>query len=281
MYNGLIMKKGFTLIELLVVISIIGLLASLVLVSLSSARESARIAALKQFSTSIYHALGANIIGYWNFNDGTYNDISGNGNNVDQSTSNCVIINNSGIDEKGIRCTGSARYTVSNRPKLNSASGSIAEEFWVKLSSSSDFFNAGRAGAYYLHYNAGVPKIVLDFTREDDSVCTATNDTSLLINSWNHIVFSYNKNGGSNIAKIYINSVLVPLALANCNTSGFIKNNSVSGFIINNSISVGAIDIDDVRLYDGNLDLAEIQQHYAEGIYKRQLAGLTNNLLLR
>ncbi|MBI2577934.1 MAG: LamG domain-containing protein [Candidatus Wildermuthbacteria bacterium] len=71
---------GFTLVELLIVIAIIGILAGIVMVSMQSRTEKARIAKLKSFSSQVQHRLGMEAAGRWEF-ENSMNDSSGQGKN--------------------------------------------------------------------------------------------------------------------------------------------------------------------------------------------------------
>jgi prepilin-type N-terminal cleavage/methylation domain-containing protein len=78
-------KRGFTLIELLVVIAIIGIIASVVLASLNSARDKGRIGAGQLQSSNIFRSIGDSAVLQLDFNEcsgAIASDQSGSGNNA-------------------------------------------------------------------------------------------------------------------------------------------------------------------------------------------------------
>lgn len=79
--NNLKIKKGFTLIELLVVIAIIGILSGMVVINMSGATDSARIAKNQNFASSAKHFMATALAGEWTFDGQNANDSSGNNNN--------------------------------------------------------------------------------------------------------------------------------------------------------------------------------------------------------
>ncbi len=83
-YNVRMWRKGFTLIELLVVVAIIGILASVVLASLNSARQKGQIAAIKSNLRNMSDQME---ISY--DTNGNYGGISGTGANANFPDTTC------------------------------------------------------------------------------------------------------------------------------------------------------------------------------------------------
>jgi prepilin-type N-terminal cleavage/methylation domain-containing protein len=128
-------NRGFTLIELLVVISIIGVLSSIVLVSLKGAREKATVGAGLQFDSSNYHAFGADAVAIYNFDDGILNpltDTSGNANgNLGCSS---VSSYGDGIIGKAIKLTSAGFCSINPYKYVDfNKNGGGSVSFWIKL----------------------------------------------------------------------------------------------------------------------------------------------------
>ncbi|MCX6759921.1 MAG: prepilin-type N-terminal cleavage/methylation domain-containing protein [Candidatus Nealsonbacteria bacterium] len=279
------MKKGFTLIELLAVISIIGLLASIVLVSLNGAKESARMAALKEFSASIYHALGANIIGYWKF-DGNLNDSSGNNYNLGCSGA-CGSFNDNGIDGK-YAIFNNDRYFFYNGtdPKLDNKSGAITVEFWIKTTSgkgglvgSGPFLPDGYPFYIYAVDALDTYKIGAYFFDSSGGRLVAMKEVGIFEDKWHHVCVTYN---GKGTAVVYIDAKqgtpAIDLTMVGLRKSSILEIGRRSDYP---TITGYTGSLDELRIYDQSLDSAQIEQHFAEGLYKIQLAELTNNSLLK
>lgn len=274
-------SAGFTLAELLVVLSIISLLASITLVYVQKGRDKARIAKIRQFSTSIYHTL-PDIKGFWNFDDGTANGLIETQWDKSPWDVYSASVEDGGVSGKALKVEwGYVTFEkLAGLPKPES--GAITVEGWAKR-------DVGEAGQLYIatacyhyctifpwtlqHRYGNIVRWQIYNGLPTNGYCYFYSDVSNVPyfnpDSWNHFTGTYD---GINKLRLFVNGYEV--------TTGF--NGSCSGSFYAGwpgndywKITIGSGDsygyIDEVRVYYEALSDVQIKQHYTEGARKRGL----------
>ncbi len=274
------MSKAFTLLELLVVITIIGILASIVVVSMSGSTGSAEIAKGKSYAQQVHALLGHEARGVWDFDEGAQDtcagskdvcDTSGYGNHGTISGASYVT---SDLNGYALSFNGSSDYVKIDGIVVSNPS-SLTISSWFKKQGNGDNYEC------VLHQSSdtsiGNSSYWMGVDLDDYFTATigartgigwAAGQTNVKANlgEWNYLVASWN----GSIVKIYINGEYnkqYSLATySNLTTPTRIGASSDGLNYRFNGL------IDEVRIYTAALPAAEIQEYYVKGL-KRLLSG--------
>lgn len=251
--------SGFTLIELLVVIAIIGILSGIVLGFLNAARESGRITALIQFDTNINHTIGDQLVGEWKFEEAagtTVFDTSGFGNNGTITGSYSRV---KGVLGNALSLFLGSSVSIPPSNSLNLKKNSFTASIWMKTDNVNDmrvFSLAGDSNSAFLSNYQGYLRSCFGLPgNECDARTLFISD-----NKWHNVAVI----GDSKSIRIYFDGKL---------RTDHIQ--SPSSAIMTGGLRLGSFSsyqglLDDFRVYSAPLEVAQIQQLYAEGLQSHQ-----------
>ena len=268
-------QKAFTLIELLVVIAIIGLLATIVLVSVGGLREKARLAGGQKLDTQLKRIL--NTVGSWEFSEGaggTVADGSGYGNNgtINGATWSTVTVSGEGsslsfdgnddeVDMGNVLNMGVNNFTISAWAKVDA--GSFGK--WSIFDKVSGGTNQGYG--YGIETDGSIRYRLRDSV--DNTTISATIGSGYADSNWHYFTWMVDRTGG--ISKMYVDGVQIG---SNIDISSLGTDTIDSGSTVKIGRNLDGI-IDDVRIYDQSLNLSEIEQLYVASLEKHPpMAGL-------
>jgi len=269
-------NKAFTLLELLVVIAIIGILSSIVIVSMSGSTDSATIAKGKAYAQQVHALLGHEAVLNLAFNENAHDTCPDGADICDASgyDNNGEIYNDahfveSPVDGYAVSFDGSGDYI--NIPAVDmgltknfnfsawlysvnpsSIRMSIFSQTSLKDSFSIECGTFETNTVTYMVFCTGV------------GVRAATANDSLINDEW--IFLSYNSLS-SGLHEIYINGIKQALATNLSLTFVSSANAKQIGQRGNNSQWYNGL-IDEVHIYSEALPTTEIQKHYVQGLEK-------------
>ncbi len=277
-------KSGFSVIELLVVIAIIGILSSIVLVSLRTSRESARVASIIEHAWSLHTLLNVNCIAGWDFEGVagvTVPDECGGYN----GTINGATVSTDGVNKgAALAFDGVDDYVdlgVIDIDADGPGEDGMTISAWFKADAwTNGIYHDGRIiEKSWNHYNNGIFWMLSTIAVGSDTRLRFRLKTggvtdvliadrgNLDLDRWYFAVATYN---GSEM-KLYLDGQLV----GSMAKTGIVdKDSNYPAFIGNSSDLVRPWSglIDDVRIYAEAAPLAAIQHWYARGIRERMLA---------
>lgn len=287
-----LIKKAFTLIELLVVIAIIGILSSLIVVSMGGIATKANIAKSQVFSNSIRNSLMINMVGEWEF-DGTATDGTtatnadvvdtwGGVNNgsvtVPARTHTPIVKTGSNcINGSCLQFDGTADYVSCGAGVSLNLVNAITITAWIypvedKLEAIvMDQVGGGGTGGVPVEFyrQVGGQLRFVSYYNSIPGTITHAQGGNIPLNVWSFVTATFDKNLTIGAGKVYINGLQVgtgndqtPLPIL----EGFrsIGSYGGGGWYFNGKI-------DDVRIYNAAILASQIKEQYYVGL---------NNLLI-
>ena len=274
--------KGFTIIELLVVIAIIGLLSSVVLVSMKGSTGKAKIAKSLEFSQTILNVIGVDAVGIWTFDEGEGDyayDKSGYGNRGtrhgaqwvegEENTPHWYV--NEGEGRSALSFNGSGDYVNCGSNISLKITEDATWEAWIypQIAHSGGIICKYYTGEYDICF-LGNRKVVL--RHGDGATYENIEFTGMTfpLNQWSH--FTITRIHATKKATLYVNGIIVD------GPKDYTKTVAISDTAVRiGSRTSGSFEkfngkIDEVRIYASALSSAEIQQHYADGAEKHEIA---------